>query len=251
MTRRYIFKILLLVASSLMLHSQANATTLAEFDFDSGNTAFTYEYAYAGHGEGDPNMNVDDTAMVSATGDSMASGNPGNAGCGTGDFTNWAPPMPNNYTYAGFAYAAAVDLTSPLTSSNLADYDVSFDASGSGATGIGGRIDVILRDAAGNQISFLRQTGLGYVPGFNTFNVNFGAATLVGGATQADFDAGFADVTRMEFVVVAETNFANAGADADNVVCMDNVVLTGPVPEPAGAMLLLLGALGFFTFCRR
>jgi hypothetical protein len=257
-----------------LLPAQADADVIvASEDFDSG-TESSYGYAFGGYGGigdlGNIDVNNDglgpdgvrDTAddgpdfagnNTQFTKSDTFSGPTGNAGCVTGDFTQFVAEAGATYTYLGMGFGITmnnVDFTGSTVNS-LADLTLDFDSLFDGIPSSGTtRVDIRFRDSSFMNIAALQMPNTTSTDSWSSFSGDLSSATVVSGDVATLLaDLGAVDNIQIQFQT--QSNLNDWGANADNSLYVDNISLTAPsaIPEPGAIALLCL--VGVVTSSRR
>lgn len=223
-------------------------TPFAEADFESTFPAFGFSYTYSGYGDPNPpGGNVDSSSQNTASFDVST----GPAALGTLDTSAWVIPAGAPYNYVGWGLGIGFvfpNLT--LTSGDLSDYSVTFDASitgyATGDDGVNTELKVILQavdddDEDTNAESYVlgaSNGNPGNLPGVprltstpQTLTINFG--DLVAPTTfDYDFATNFTDTFIAQLELAPNSNAGELGIDADNVIHVDNIRFNGPFSLP-------------------
>jgi hypothetical protein len=228
-------------------------TPFAQADFESTFPSFGYSYTFSGYGgftpENEP-VNVDSSSQNTASFDVAT----GPAATGTLDTSAWVIPPGAPYNYVGWGLGIGFVFNNvTLSSGDLSDYSVTFDASASGYTtgddGVNTELKVIFQavddededtDAEGYVLgaSINNPGGLPAVPLLTTtpqtLTINLGDLVP---PTEFDYDftTDFADTFIVMLELAPNSNAGEIGVDADNIVHVDNIRFDGPfVAPPAG-----------------
>ena len=250
----------LLLACASLLGSgfqTLEAQDIFNLNFDTASGNYQFGYAFAGYG--DPTAgNVDVSNGTSqVTEIAIGAGISGTNGLRiTMDATAAGAQLPANrtYDYLGFAVAANTGFIQPLSSGQLADYNLSLSARADGflpnVTSSTGELflsisapDGTTGNTDGNAdllIGLRFPTGVQLASAFQQSTMNLGTGTVAEGSL-ANFTNFFSTANQVTFIITPNEANGRFGFDAGNVVVVDDASLA-VVPEPASALYFVIGA---------
>jgi hypothetical protein len=221
--------------------------TIVEADFETTFPGFGYAYDYSGFGDASCSVNTDSSAQTNSSYDVATSP----AATGTMDTSAWAIPGDSCYNYAGWGLGIGfVFFDKVLSSGDLSDYTVKFDASATGYDpgddGLNTELKVLFQaeddddpdTGAESYALFVNGGNLGGLPALplltttpQTFTINLGDLNLPT-AFDYDFTTDFAQTFIVMLELAPNTNAGELGIDADNVISVDNIQFEGPFTAP-------------------
>ncbi len=219
------------------LYTSGAITAVAALATQAGAAQIVYNIDY----------DTTDPGFASAGGSGVTSigedgnGNPGQGGVYTFDLTGTS-----GFRFASFALNFNTGAVDPATleSDNAADYTLSFDILAEGLEGASAPFSARIFTGGGN---------LTATPSFDVTSsyqtVSFGLDELGTSSEVANFQGSdLGNSSSVQFQSLGtDTTF---GEDGDNVVRIDNIVITSAIPEPTMAMVGLAG-LGMTLLRRR
>ncbi len=220
----------------------SHAQTTIQADFDTTFPVFGYAYDFSGYGNPPDYTAIDTSDQVTSSSSVLSP-----AATAQLDTTAWAPQnMEGGYTYAGWGLGIGFGLPEDqrATSGDLSQYSATFDVSVAGYDplddGLTTDIVVIFQAPDADMDGDTEEVRIG-VPEAErpivtttpqTITVNFGNLTVAN--SEFDFTTNFADAFQVLLQLQPNTNATEIGFDADNVITLDNVVISGPFATGGG-----------------
>jgi|GEM_PF-4691712 len=221
--------------------------TLIQWDFENVQPHYAYGSSYAGQGSPDCATNIDNSAQVSL--ETSLSGQ-AEANLDTSGFTV-APDA--CWTYAGleFGFGHLLHRTHQLTSADLSDYSLTFDAWIEGADELSAVVQLHMqdnseRDSDGNPVTRFSIgnnrtaddgdlnemvfSGARQTFSMSMADLGFADIDLDGSDdfSQADIDRFFASITSMNVEIEVQGTAETIGLDTNNLLRVDNLSFSGP-----------------------
>ena len=171
--------------------------------------------------------------------------------------TNTRPEEGALFDFQGLGFAVRFEPDPSFdgsTVNSLADIGLSYDSL---ALGIGspreGKFQLRFSDVGGSIVQFglTEFDGIVLTDVWSTDSFNLSQLTVLNGDS-AELLANLGSVTEIEFrLQTDDANLSEIGNDNDNIILLDNIIITAPdsVPEPTS--LVLLGFLGLAGCCTR
>lgn len=242
MTRQLRFLSFVLVGLLVGAVWADEGTVVAEVDFDGKPPQHGFSYAFAGYGDGASGEDVQVKDKIAVTHDqSPTAGKDGAGGEAKLDATALAVPADSTYDYAGWAMGAQFDMTDKkLPSTELGGYQVSFDAKVAGTSPLSASKCVISFVVDDDKVGeadeddfddVVLQLGQGEDDGTGCFTLTSNYKSFTFDLEDMIVKAGAVENLKehtlkgISFVVQAQGNASDIGADADNVLHVDNFKL--------------------------